>query len=152
MRPGPPKTAVVAIAVGLLSMDPAAATCAEPDYLPFQGDVKIACAINWRDAGENDSAFFVPLGGDYWAGWLHSGSYRVKAIDMMATTNSCTGLTLVGRVDDYVYRVFIEAESSTILINLVRDDPRRNDQGHGDCRVLDEEAFSIEVEAVEEEY
>ena len=145
MRPGLRNIAIFAAAAVLLAPAPGFTTCAEPDYLPFQGNVKIACAIDWRDAGENDTALFAPLGGDYWAGWVHSGSYNVRAIDMLATTNSCNGLSLVGRVDDYQYRVFIDAESSTILINLVRDDPRLNDQGHGDCRILDEEDFRIQV-------
>ena len=145
MRPVLKSMAILAATAVAFAPAPGFTTCAEPDYLPFQGDVKIACAIDWRDAGENDTALFAPLGGDYWAGWVHSGSYSVRAIDMLATTNSCNGLSLVGRVDDYQYRVFIDAESSTILINLVRDDPRLNDQGHGDCRVLDEENYEVDV-------
>ena len=145
MRPGPPKIAVLAIAAGLLWMDPAAATCAEPDFLPFQGDVKIICAIDWREAGENDTALFVPKGNDLWAAWVHSGSYTVQSLEMLATTNSCNGLSLVGRRDDFQYRIFIEAESSTILVNLVRDDARLNDQGHGDCKVIDEEEYALDL-------
>lgn len=137
--------AVFLIGSFVVATHPAAAACAEPDYLPFQGDVKVLCAIDWREAGENDNALFVPLGGDRWAGWIHSGSYTVRSIEMLATVNSCNGLSLVGRVDDFLYRAFIEAESSTILVNLVRDDPRLNDQGHGDCRVLDEESYSLDV-------
>ena len=151
MRLAPPKSAALAIAVGAFSADPAAAACNEPDYVPFSGDVKIACAIDWSEAGENDTALFAPLGGDRWVGWIHSGSYNVRALDMMATTNSCNGLALVSRVDDFLYRVFIDAESSTILINLVRDDPRRNDQGHGDCKILEEDDFSIDVYASDSE-
>ena len=145
MRIGLNTIAVIAAASSLISVQPAAAACAEPDFLPFQGDVKVICAIDWREAGENDSAMFVPLGGDLWAGWIHSGSYTVRSIEMLATTNSCNGLSLVGRVDDFLYRIFIEAESSTILVNLVRDDTRLNDQGHGDCRIVDEESYSLSI-------
>ena len=133
------------VVLSLLLPAPAPAACAEPDFVPFSGDVKIACAIDWREAGENDTALFVPMGNDIWTGWVHSGTYTVRSIEMMATTNSCNGLALVGRVDDFLYRIFIEAETSTILVNLVRDDPRLNDQGHGDCRLLDEAEYTIDL-------
>ena len=137
--------ASTAAVLSLLLPAKAMAACAEPDFVPFSGDVKIVCAIDWQEAGENDSALIVPLGNDLWSAWVHSGTYTLRSIEMLATTNSCNGLSLVGRVDDYVYRIFIEAETSTILVNLARDDPRLNDQGHGDCRLLNEEEYAIDL-------
>ena len=69
---------------------------------------------------------------------------------MSATTNSCTGLALVGRHRDFLYRVFIEAESSTILANLDHENPERADEGHGQCKMLDEEYYEVDIRAVDE--
>ena len=145
MRTGMNRIARLAVVACLLSPTLAFATCNEPDYVPFSGDTKIVCSIDWKTGGERESAMFAPLGGDRWVGWIHAGSYAVQAIAMNATSNSCAGLALVGRRGDFLYRVFVDADSSTILANLEHDDPNRQDRGFGDCKILDETSHEIEV-------
>lgn len=150
MRLGPASIAKIVIACSVLAPVNDVAACSEPDYVPFSGGVKIVCSIDWKTGGERESALFVPLDGDRWIAWIQGGTYTVKAVEMSATTNSCTGLALVGRQRDFLYRVFIEAESSTILANLEHENPQRADEGHGHCKMLDEEYYEVEIQLTEE--
>ena len=88
---------------------------------------------------------------DRWVAWIQGGAYTVQTVEMTETTNSCTGLALVGRDRDFLYRIFIEAESSTILANLEHENPERADEGHGHCKMLDEEYFEVDIRATGED-
>lgn len=150
MRLGPASIANIVVACSVFAPVYAAAACSEPDYVPFSGDVKIVCSIDWKTGGERESALFAPLDGERWVAWIQGGTYTVQTVEMSATTNSCTGLALVGYYRDFLYRVFIEAESSTILASLEHENPARADEGHGHCRMLDEEYYDLDIRAVDE--
>ena len=150
MRLGPASIANLVVACSALAPVATAVACDEPDYVPFSGGVKIVCSIDWKTGGEGESALFVPLDGDRWIAWIQGGTYTVQTVEMSATTNSCTGLALVGRKRDFLYRVFIEAESSTILANLEHENPDRADEGHGECKMLDEEYYEVQIHAIDE--
>ena len=151
MRLSPASIAIIVVACSVFTPLSVFAACDEPDYVPFSGGVKIVCSIDWKTGGERESAFFVPLDTDRWVAWIQGGTYTVQSVMMSATTNSCTGLALVGRKRDFLYRVFIEAESSTILANLEHENPERADEGHGHCKMLDEEFYEVEIRASDEQ-
>ena len=150
MRIGPTNVATLAVAASLFSSVTPAIACDEPDYVPYSGGVKIVCSIDWKTGGEHESTLFVPLDRERWIAWIQGGTYTVQTVEMSETTNSCAGLALVGRDRDFLYRVFIDADSSTILANLEHENPDRADVGHGHCKMLDEEYYEVEIRAADE--
>ena len=136
--------AVVILAV--FAAAAAAADCRNPDFKPYDGDVQVVCWIDWEAAGIREAALFTPLGNMRWTGWIHSSGYFIQPVMMTETSNSCAGLALVGRNGDFLYRIFAEADTFTLLVDLEHTDEKRNDRGFGECKILDMSATSADVE------
>ena len=124
----------------------ASADCRNPNFKPYDGDVQVVCWIDWEKAGISEPALFTPLGDMRWIGWIHSSGYFMEPVTMTETSNSCAGLALVGRNGDFLYRLFAEADTFTLLVNLEHADEKRNDRGFGECKILNMTATTPDVE------
>ena len=93
--------------------------------------------MKWDNAEIHEPILFTPLGERRWTGWIHNSAYFMQPVTMTETSNSCAGLALVGRNGDFLYRIFAEADTFTVLINLEHTDERRDDRGFGECKILD---------------
>ena len=95
-----------------------------------------------------ESALFMPVDNQTWIAWIDSTAYDLHPVVMNVTTNSCSGLALVGRTSKRLYRVIIEADSQRIIANMEVDDSGQKDDGSGLCKVLDEDAYRIDLRRV----